>query len=122
MKYKTTDREQRNNNYLVVAFGYCSIQNVERFLSPSAYTCGVYGWRADFYNFGNVTLSTGYAPLSFASDKLAVKRGAYIKKKVEALNKKIEKLSRGTGDWFKMNKKTVAKIEKIINDAWKIEE
>ena len=67
MKYKTTDKEQRENNAFVLGFSYCSIQNIERFLSPSAYTCGVYGWRADFYNFEGWSISTGYSPLRYMS-------------------------------------------------------
>ena len=51
MKYKTTDKEQRENNSLIIDFGYCQIQNIERYLRPNAYTCGLYGWRADFTNF-----------------------------------------------------------------------
>lgn len=48
-KYKTTEREQRANNNLIISFSYCSIQNIERFLKAQAYTCGMYGWKADFY-------------------------------------------------------------------------
>ena len=31
-KYRTTDREQRENNGIVIGFGYCNIQNITRYL------------------------------------------------------------------------------------------
>ena len=120
MKYKTTDREQRAEKYIVVGFGYCSIQNITRFLDANAYTCGVYGWRADFYDFGNVGLSTGYTPLTFAYDKRAGKIGFLIKKGIEKLEKDIKsgKFKDCGGSWHKMKAKVEKKIQKIIDSAY----
>ena len=118
MKYKTTDREQRSEKYLVVGIGYCDIQNITRFLDANAYTCGVYGWRADFYDFGNVGISTGYAPLTFAYDKTAQKMGGLIRADLLKLEQKLKQNKIKTGaDWHKENKKMIARIEKIIYSA-----
>lgn len=118
MKYKTTDREQRNEKYLVVGIGYCDIQNITRFLDANAYTCGAYGWRADFYDFGNVGISTGYAPLTFAYNKTAKKMVELIKADLLKLEQKLRKDKiKTSADWHKENKKMVARIEKIIDNA-----
>lgn len=118
MKYKTTDKEQKQNCGMVAGFGYCQIQNIERYLTPSAYTCGVYGWRADFYEFSGFTISTGYSPLEFLYNKTKTEKSRleYIKKEILKLEKKLEarryKFQKG-GDWHKGHKFIIAKIEKI---------
>jgi len=118
MKYKTTDKEKRENEYCVVGIGYCDIQNITRLLNADSYTCGTYGWRADFYDFGNVSISTGYAPLTFGYDKAAKKMAELIKADLLDLEKKLNQGKIKTScDWWKENKKMVARIEKIIDKA-----
>lgn len=122
MKYKTTDREQRTNNNTIISFGYCEIQNIERYLSPNAYTCGIYGWRADFYEFDGFTISTGYQPLSYYFSKLNEKRGEFIKKEILKLEKKLEARRyawQKSGDWDKGRKAINKMIEKIYQKAVK---
>lgn len=94
MKYKTTDREQRANNSLIISFSYCSIQNIERFLKANSYTCGLYGWKADLYEFEGFTLSTGYSPLKwiYCKDKANLKRYDFIKKEILKFEEKIKKV------------------------------
>lgn len=128
IKYKTTDKEQRDGNAIVLGFSYCTIQNIERYLTPAAYTCGVYGWRADFYHFDGFTISTGYSPLRFISKTGYKDIDAYRNKKVEILTAELLKLEsklaknfykwqRKTGSWHK-NKKEFAKLlERIIKKA-----
>lgn len=103
-KYKTTDKEQRDNNSLIIDFGYCDIQNIERYLKANAYTSGIYGWRADFYEFAGFTISTGYSPLKLVRYKAENSRYAWIKKEILKLEKKLEKrvykFQKG-GDWHK---------------------
>lgn len=106
MKYKTTDREQRENNAIILGFSYCSIQNIERFLNPSAYTCGVYGWRADFYELeSGVTISTGYSPLNYLSLTEYKDINAYRKTKAGILRAGLvrieKKLNKGGYKWQK---------------------
>lgn len=63
MKLKTTNKQIRDNFYKVLSIGYCHAQYLLRYKQPFAYTCGVYGWNADFYKIGNVCISTGYRPI-----------------------------------------------------------
>lgn len=42
--------------------GYCNLQNLFHCEDATYYTCGVYGWNADLYRIGNVTIVTGYRP------------------------------------------------------------
>ena len=69
MKYQTTRKElywnygKENINLL----GYCDIEYLMRGVNPEAYTCGVYGWNADIYNYEGVVFCTGYRP--FGTDK-----------------------------------------------------
>jgi hypothetical protein len=94
-KYKTTEREQRANNNLIISFSYCSIQNIERFLKANAYTRGLYGWKADFYEFNGFTLSTGYSPLKwiYCKDKANLERYAYIEKEILKFEEKLKKIN-----------------------------
>ena len=122
MKYKTTDKEQRENNALVLGFGYCQIQNIEKYLTPRAYTCGVYGWRADFYEFAGFTISTGYAPLDYIYKEIHSKKTAEkIKAEILKLEKDLENRRyawQKTGNWDKgrefINKKINAIYKKTI--------
>lgn len=126
-KYKTTDREQRENNAIVLGFSYCSIQNLERYLSANAYTCGVYGWRADFYELDGFTISTGYNPLNFVNktgfqdiDAFRFKKAAVLREEILKLEKKLDKnfykWQRG-GDWNKARANVRKIIEKITYKA-----
>lgn len=119
-KYRTTDKEQRKEKYIIVGFGYCNIQNLTKYMQANAYTCGQNGWRADFYDFGNVALSTGYAPLTFCYDKRAKKILPLIKKEIEKLEKKIDGLKsfKNCYDWHKNKARLEKKIEKIIVRAF----
>lgn len=123
-KYRTTDREQRKNNYLVVGIGYCDIQNIERYMSPESYTCGVYGWRADFYKvqgFSNVMISTGYAPLTYAYNKRAAKIGAKIKKDLLKYEKRLDN-ARMPYAWDKASRRVQNAIERIAARAFRFVE
>ncbi len=63
MKYKTTQKAIRNNYNTIISLGYCVAQNLLNYESPTAYTCGTYGWNADIYDLENgVVIVTGYRP------------------------------------------------------------
>ena len=128
IKYKTTDKEQRDGNAIILGFSYCTIQNIERYLTPSAYTCGVYGWRADFYHFDGFTVSTGYSPLRFISKTGYKDIDAYRKKKAEVLTAELLKLElklaksfykwqRNSVSWHKGKKQIEKIIERITKKA-----
>ena len=63
MKLKTTNKEVKANFSKIVKIGYCDAQYLLKYKYPFGYTCGVYGWNADFYQIGNVCISTGYRPI-----------------------------------------------------------
>ena len=63
MKLKTTNKEINSNFYTIVKIGYCDAQYLLTYKNPFAYTCGIYGWNADFYQFGEACISTGYRPI-----------------------------------------------------------
>ena len=75
MKHKTT-RAKMYDNYgkdRIVCLGYCSIQRIENYLTPTAYTCGVYGWNADIYEPEgyNFAICTGYRPFGTSHPELS---------------------------------------------------
>ncbi len=62
MEFKTTERAVKDWGGVVACFGYCELQNLLKGVDRNAYTSGVYGWNADIYDFGGVTIVTGYRP------------------------------------------------------------
>ena len=60
MKYKTTAKAIRNYCYNVKCAGYCDLQYLLYYVSPTSYTCGVYGWNFDVYELDGLTITTGY--------------------------------------------------------------
>lgn len=61
MKIKTTRRFIKDHaNLPIVSAGYCSLQNLLYYHSPTAYTAGVYGWNFDVYELDGLTITTGY--------------------------------------------------------------
>ena len=68
MKLKTTNKEINSNFFKIVKIGYGGAQYLLTYKNPFAYTCGVYGWNADFYKIGNACISTGYRPIGESVD------------------------------------------------------
>ena len=62
MKYKATQKSIKNGYSRVISIGYCDLQDLLSCEYPIAYTCGVYGWNANVYHFGNTAIVTGYRP------------------------------------------------------------
>ena len=60
MKFKTTAKALRDGYARIYSCGYCDLQNLFRHTSPTAYTCGVYGWNFDVYVIDGVAITTGY--------------------------------------------------------------
>ena len=128
-KYRTTDREQRENNAIILGFEYCEIQNITRFLNPNAYTTGVYGWRADFYEMDGYTISTGYSPLNYISKTGFEDIDAFRKTKAEILRNEFKKLEnklnnnfykwQKSGSWTYCQKKLLQVLARIESKAYK---
>lgn len=62
IKYKTTKKAICNSCATIISIGYCDLQHLLAYISPNAYTSGIYGWNADIYSIGNVAICTGYRP------------------------------------------------------------
>lgn len=60
MKFKTTAKEVKGNNNIILGVPYCKMQYLLRYSSPVAYTSGAYGWKCDIYDIDGIIISTGY--------------------------------------------------------------
>ena len=129
-KYKTTDKEQRENNAIILGFGYCEIQNITRFLKANAYTAGLYGWRADFYEMEGYTISTGYSPLNYISktgfkdiDTFRTTKAKILRDELTKLESKLNKKFyrwQNSGSWAYCQKKCLQILTRIEKKAYKI--
>ena len=63
MKFKTTKKAIKENYNTILKIGYCNIQNLLQYENPIAYSTRAEGWACDYYEVGNVIISTGYAPI-----------------------------------------------------------
>lgn len=72
MKIKTT-RGQMYRIYgkkNIICLGYCICPRLTARFTPRFYTCGVYGWNADIYDFNSFAICTGYRPFGNESPEL----------------------------------------------------
>lgn len=60
MKFKTTRKAITNYCHNVKCAGYADLSHLLTNHSPTAYTCGIYGWNFDVYEVYGVTICTGY--------------------------------------------------------------
>jgi hypothetical protein len=72
MKYRAT-RKDVLRWYDCFQVGYCDLQDLLFFEAPRYYTCGVYGWNADVYAFGDNAIVTGYRPFGRKADSKLVR-------------------------------------------------
>lgn len=63
MKLQTSKKQVLNSFYKVISVPYCGAQSLLNCHSPFAYSAGIYGWSCDYYQIGNVCISTGYSPV-----------------------------------------------------------
>ena len=61
-KVRITKKIVNNSFRRVYSICYCSLQTLLSESAPAFYTCGIYGWNADIYDFGDVAIVTGYRP------------------------------------------------------------
>lgn len=95
MKYETTKKAILSNYPNVIKVGYCSLQSLLKFQSPSAYTASkTYGWRADVYEITpDTVIVTGYGPFgNIVPDYETVKK--YEEKAEELCEKRWQPLER----------------------------
>jgi hypothetical protein len=62
MKFKTTQKNIKENYRAIISIGYCDAWYLLYFENPIAFTSGVYGWNADIYEKNGVAIVTGYRP------------------------------------------------------------
>ena len=63
MKIKTTRKSIRENFYKVLCIGYCNIHYLTYYMDAFAYSTRAEGWACDYYQVGNICISTGYSPI-----------------------------------------------------------
>ena len=72
MKLKVTKKAMRGEEMYRV--GYCDLQHLLRDQQAFAYSAGVYGWACDYYQVGNIYISTGYSPIGKVIDSELVRK------------------------------------------------
>ena len=63
MKLKTTKKQIKENFNTILSIGYCDAQYLLDCKNPFAYSSGLNGWSCDYYQIGNICMSTGYSPI-----------------------------------------------------------
>lgn len=110
MKYKTTAKAIREGYSKIISIGYCAAQNLLAPFSPTAYTCGIYGWNFDLYEFNGVAICTGYRGMP---------RGAsYDYKRLEFFDKKAEEIRcmKDSDGHFLSPEEQNKKIREVLRD------
>lgn len=103
MKLKTTNKQIRDSFDKVISIGYCDAQYLLEYKNPFAYTCGAYGWDADFYEIGNVCISTGYRPIGEKVDYILL----------QGLEKQAQKICLD----YELNRETKEKqVNELLNN------
>ena len=82
MKFRTTNKQIRNNYGYVFKIPCCGAWHLLQGREPEAYTAGVYGWNADIYIHGGVAIATGYRPFGEAVPRELLKKYEEKAKKI----------------------------------------
>ena len=85
LQLKKKDLKEMN----VLKFGYCEIQNIERFLKEIGYTCWLYGRNETIYSieWSSYYISTWYRPTG--TRPLNIKKWIDLDKKIESRKYKV---------------------------------
>jgi len=104
-------RKEMQQNYQIASIGYCDAQYLLKYESPVAYTAGINGWQADYYDIDGVVISTGYNPIAEKNIKCDYKtikhydnqaRGANTKEEIDVLLKEfIAEIKKGGEKGYK---------------------
>lgn len=100
MKIKITNKELRKNFSRVYNMNSIGVDNILRLFTPFAYTCGVYGWNADYYNIEGIIVGSGYRSVVGETIK-----DTKLIKKFEALDKRVNELLKNKWADVNFNKK-----------------
>lgn len=86
MKLKATKKEMKEGYYRIIGIGYCDAQFLLSNEKPFAYSCGLYGWKCDYYDIDGILISTGY-------DYIETKNARQDYNLIREYDKKAESLS-----------------------------
>jgi len=101
MKFKTTAKDLKNGFYTIISAGYCDLQSLLSYESPTAYSGGTYGWNFDVYVFDGVAITTGYRGMPSKNSKNdyviirkyeALAGGKTREEKIELINQFIKEM------------------------------
>ncbi len=117
-KIRSTKKEVKEASYRVLAVGYCEAQFLLRGENPVCYCGGYYGWSCDNYDLSkygyNLTISTGYSPVSDQNiSKEIIKNKYNIIKKYE---EKARKINCNSGSWETIQKKLTKNLIDFIKE------
>lgn len=104
MKIKTTQKEIKSKFRKIVCVGYCDLQYLLMYESPTYYTTRVEGWASDIYIFDDIAISTGYAPFG------------NIKIDYDILRKYDSKARKIIDNWDIEHDTKVKKVNKLIEE------
>lgn len=111
MKFRTTRKAVKENSGIILEVGYCELRNLLYFKDPKAYTCGVYGWNADVYDFGKVVIVTGYRPFGNYSNYDLVRE----------YDEKAYKIARDYQvDWETRSEAVNKLLDEFVNKVYKL--
>ena len=107
---------QIKNSFYVVGVSYCELQHLLNYFTRTGYTCGVYGWKSDFFQIQNSNrgISTGYAPIQNIKINDAIKR-RIIKKYDDKARIYSDKFT----DYKKLRKQAEKDLAAFIREIWK---
>lgn len=111
LKAKTTKKNIMSSYKNVISIGYCDACYLLRPLQPQFYTCGVYGWNSDIYQYNyNVAIVTGYRPFGNIH--------ASYNKNVSKYNEKARKIYDNYElDYEAQDKKVMKLLDKFIMEC-----
>lgn len=110
MKIKVTSKQIKEGYDKIISIGYCGAWYLLRGLEPRFYTCGVYGWNADIYDYDyNIAIVTGYRPFGNIYPE---------HEKIHKYNEKARKIWNGEKDNYKVKQNKVNKLlDKFISEV-----
>jgi len=123
-KIRSTKKEVKEASYRILAVGYCEAQFLLKGENPVCYCGGYYGWACDNYDLSkygyNLTISTGYSPISDVNicKETLLKKYDIIKKYEE----KARKINNNGGTWEQIKKKLDKNLIAFIKEVLKSEE
>ena len=89
MKIKVSKKQMKQESNKILKVGYCDLQHLLQGKNPFAYSTRAAGWACDYYDMGNVIISTGYAPIGDSIDYSIIQK----------YDKKAQELAQNTNGW-----------------------